>query len=135
MKPGENRHRLLTRLFSRNNVILLLLLIMVLTIHCPIKFLSGFSCPGCGMTRALLSLFAGNLKQALYYHPLVLLIIPAVLIYLFRQSIPKPVLFCFTAASIVLFLVVYLMRLFGNTGVVTADFSDGLLYRICLTYR
>ena len=39
-------------------------------VGCPIKFFTGVSCPGCGMTRAWLSLIHGDAQQALRYHPL-----------------------------------------------------------------
>lgn len=37
---------------------------------CPIKFLTGISCPGCGMTRAWLAAFHLRFDLALAYHPL-----------------------------------------------------------------
>lgn len=37
---------------------------------CPIKYFTGVSCPGCGMTRAWWSVAAGNLAGAFYWHPL-----------------------------------------------------------------
>lgn len=37
---------------------------------CPIRALTGIPCPGCGLTRAYLCLFRGDLRGALYYHPL-----------------------------------------------------------------
>lgn len=39
-------------------------------VGCPIKFVTGVSCPGCGMTRAWLEALQGNLDVALAYHPL-----------------------------------------------------------------
>ena len=30
----------------------------------------GFPCPGCGLTRAFVCFFSGDLRGALYYHPL-----------------------------------------------------------------
>ena len=45
-----------------------------LGISCPIKFVTGISCAGCGMTRAWkVLLFHGDFRQAFYYHPLFLL--------------------------------------------------------------
>ena len=41
-------------------------------IGCPIKFLTGISCGGCGMTRAWLSVAALDIKGAFYYHRLYL---------------------------------------------------------------
>ena len=36
---------------------------------CPVKMLTGHDCPGCGMQRALLSLFKGDFVQSMQYHP------------------------------------------------------------------
>ena len=49
----------------------------LLGITCPIKYVTGISCPGCGMTRAWLSLLRGDTAQAFAYHPLFLLVLPA----------------------------------------------------------
>lgn len=42
---------------------------------CFFKELTGCPCPGCGCTRALKSLFYGNIKQALWYNPVVFLLV------------------------------------------------------------
>jgi len=52
---------------------------------CPIKLVSGFPCPGCGMTRAHLALLDFNLSQAFYYHPLFVLPSLLVVIFLFQD--------------------------------------------------
>ena len=39
-------------------------------VTCPIRFLTGISCAGCGMSRAWLSLLRLDLAGAVYYHPL-----------------------------------------------------------------
>ncbi len=38
---------------------------------CVLHVLTGFYCPGCGGTRAVRALFAGELIQAFVYHPFV----------------------------------------------------------------
>ncbi|WP_298156107.1 DUF2752 domain-containing protein [Flavobacterium sp.] len=35
---------------------------------CPFKLLTGFPCPGCGITKSLVYLYDGNLYKSLYYH-------------------------------------------------------------------
>lgn len=37
---------------------------------CPFRFLTGFSCPGCGMTRSCTAAVHGDLLSSLGYHPL-----------------------------------------------------------------
>ena len=38
---------------------------------CPMVIFTGFSCPGCGMTRAVGYFFTGHLLQSMQYHPFV----------------------------------------------------------------
>lgn len=35
---------------------------------CPFKMLSGFPCPGCGITKSLVFLYAGDFVKSIYYH-------------------------------------------------------------------
>jgi hypothetical protein len=35
---------------------------------CPLKMLSGFPCPGCGITKSLVYFYEGDLQKSLYYH-------------------------------------------------------------------
>ena len=51
---------------------------------CPFKLLTGFPCPGCGITKSLIFLYKGNFLKSIYYH-------------LFG---PFTFLFCFTAIII-----------------------------------
>lgn len=54
---------------------------------CPFKMLTGFPCPGCGITKSIISFYDGNVLQSLTYHifgiPVVLfcIVIIFVLIY------------------------------------------------------
>lgn len=43
--------------------------------YCPIKLVTGFPCPGCGMTKSLAHWAHGHWAEALYWHPLSLLFI------------------------------------------------------------
>lgn len=45
----------------------------VMGVGCPIRFVTGIPCPGCGMTRAWLSLLSGNEAAAFAFHSLFLL--------------------------------------------------------------
>jgi Protein of unknown function (DUF2752) len=35
---------------------------------CPFKMLTGFPCPGCGITKSLIFLFEGDFLKSIYYH-------------------------------------------------------------------
>ena len=43
---------------------------------CLIRNVFGVKCPGCGMTRAISCIFHGNLKKALQYNRLVVIVLP-----------------------------------------------------------
>ncbi|PIE90697.1 MAG: hypothetical protein CR997_04600 [Acidobacteria bacterium] len=54
---------------------------------CPVRTWTGIPCPGCGMTRACLSLSQGKWQQAWHYNPLAyLLVLLAVLAGVFHRS-------------------------------------------------
>lgn len=54
---------------------------------CAVRNTTGFPCPGCGMTRAYLSLFSLNVKKAFFYHPLFILPFFLFLILLLQNKI------------------------------------------------
>ncbi|WP_245945975.1 DUF2752 domain-containing protein [Flavobacterium magnum] len=35
---------------------------------CPFKMLTGFPCPGCGITKSLVYFYAGDIGKSLHYH-------------------------------------------------------------------
>jgi hypothetical protein len=37
---------------------------------CPFRLVTGLPCPGCGLTRSLVSLMHGDLSAAVLFHPL-----------------------------------------------------------------
>lgn len=39
---------------------------------CPVLFLTGIPCPGCGMTRALSALLAFDFPASFYWHPMLI---------------------------------------------------------------
>ncbi|MBR6791065.1 MAG: DUF2752 domain-containing protein [Oscillospiraceae bacterium] len=62
--------------------------VFLLDIGCPIRKLTGFPCPGCGMTRACLAALRLNFAEAFRYHPLWILPVPLFLLSL-RQPLFK----------------------------------------------
>ena len=53
---------------------------------CPFRALTGFTCPGCGTTRALHHLLHGNLLAAFQLNPLLILSLPFLLYALLRYT-------------------------------------------------
>jgi hypothetical protein len=54
---------------------------------CPFRMLTGLTCPGCGVTRALHHIVHGNFTAAFMLNPLFLIAIPFLLIAFLRYSI------------------------------------------------
>ncbi len=79
-KKGKELCNLLSAIAA---VLMVYGLFTVLGIGCPIKFITGISCMGCGMTRAWLSVLCLDFKSAFYYHP-GFWIPPLVIIYFVR---------------------------------------------------
>lgn len=119
---------------KKSNIIILLitgLLILaayVLGIGCPIKYMTGISCPGCGMTRAVVECIHLDFIHAWYYHPL-FFTLPIIIIILFLgERIPSRIRKIIMATCIVAYIAVYFIRLFfvKNT-VVTIDLGQGYI--------
>ena len=62
---------------------------------CIFRRLTGFPCPGCGMTRAVLCVLRGDFSGAFNYHPLWVLL-PVFLFLVLRMVFPR--LFPFSAS-------------------------------------
>ena len=101
-------------------------------ITCPILFMTGISCAGCGMTRAWLSLFRLDFGAAFYYHPLFWLPALLIVLFLFEKRIFKQWYWLWAA----LFLFVYGIRMFAGQGeIVMFRPEEVFLYRMCLFLR
>ena len=54
---------------------------------CPFRLLTGFTCPGCGTTRAMHEILHGHFAAAFMLNPLLLLALPFLLFALLRYSV------------------------------------------------
>lgn len=54
-----------------------------LMLACPVHFLTGYYCPGCGAGRACYSILHGQLYQAFRYNPLLVITLPWLVLYYF----------------------------------------------------
>ena len=111
---------------------------LLLFYHCPFDYLLGISCPGCGMTRALFSILLLRFDRAFYYHPGIYLLIPGFLLWaldyfhLFPlKSKTKKVLLSIGITALIL---IYIIRLFFGSDVVSVDIRSGLIYRVLQHY-
>lgn len=109
-------------------------LILLLLYKCPFKFILGISCPGCGMTRALLSCLKFEFVSAFNYHPLFGIVIIAGITWCLDHfriiQIPtkiKNILFYVLCA---LFIIVYFIRLLHGSNIVCIDLKSGLVYKV-----
>ena len=59
---------------------------------CPFKMLTGFPCPGCGITKSLVFFYQGEWTKSMHYHlfgPLVVLFCVLVIVVLVIELITK----------------------------------------------
>ncbi len=128
------------RIFKENIIKALPAILAVVTLYavffvtgigCPIKFITGISCAGCGMTRAYLSLLHLDFQEAFHYHPL-FWIPPIFLVILYKKNRMKPSIYKFLIYTIVgLFCIVYMYRLISNDDtVVVFRPQEGIVFRI-----
>ena len=112
-------------------VVILYIILESLGVTCPIKYLTGISCAGCGMSRAWISLLHLNLRDAFMYHPLFFLPPVALIIMLCKSKINIKFykIFMFTIAGA--FVIVYLYRMIaGNDNIVVFEPQNNIIFRI-----
>lgn len=108
-----------------------LILELVFKVTCPIKYVTGISCAGCGMSRAYFSLLRGDIASAFAYHPLFPVPILGIFIWIFREKVPKKMMRTFVWAAVILFIGVYMIRLFNPMdSIVVFEPRNGLIFRL-----
>ena len=113
--------------------------VWALHIGCPLRYLTGVPCPGCGMTRACVALLTapGGIKQhiltAWRYHPLAFVVVPLG-IYAAVGKWPlfgsKKRMLAVIGAVCALMLLTYAVRLCLHDPVVEIPVQNGLFYRV-----
>lgn len=112
-------------------VVILYIILESFGVTCPIKYLTGISCAGCGMSRAWISLLHFNFRDAFMYHPLFFLPPVALIIMLCKSKINIKFykIFMFTIAGA--FVIVYLYRMIaGNDNIVVFEPQNNIIFRI-----
>lgn len=59
---------------------------------CLLKIVTGFPCPFCGYTRAVLYFMSGNFKASFYFQPLTVLLIPIIIMYIISKAYNKTII-------------------------------------------
>ena len=104
-------------------VVVLYVILESFGVTCPIKYITGISCAGCGMSRAWIALLHFNLHEAFMYHPLFFLPPVVVIVMLLKSKIN------ITMAGA--FVIVYLYRMFIGTGdIVVFEPQNNIIFRI-----
>ena len=100
-------------------------------ITCPIKFITGISCAGCGMSRAWISLLHFNIHDAFMYHPLFFLPPVVVIVMLLKSKINIKIYKIIIFTIIIMFAIVYIFRLiWSGDDVVVFEPQNNILFRI-----
>lgn len=112
-------------------VVVLYVILESFGVTCSIKYITGISCAGCGMSRAWIALLHFNIHEAFMYHPLFFLPPVVVIVMLLKSKINIKFykIFMFTMAGA--FVIVYLYRMFIGTGdIVVFEPQNNILFRI-----
>ena len=110
-----------------------LFLELVLGVTCPILYVTGISCAGCGMSRAWMCLLHLDFAGAFYYHPLFWLPAVGVILLPFWKGIPRKVRTVLMTVVGILFLSVYIWRMLDVTDtIVVFQPEKGMLSKLFL---
>ena len=104
----RNKKQWLEIISSAAAVVILYAIMYSLGITCPIKWLTGVSCAGCGMTRAWLSVLRLDFKAAFYYHPLFFTVPFAAAVICLGDRLSKKLRYGIYGVLIFLFIAVYI---------------------------
>lgn len=107
-----------------------ILVVFYYLVGCPIRWMTGVSCPSCGMTRAAMALLKFDFTAAFNYHPLVFLLPIVAIVYCFRKHLSKRTQSIFFVLCIVLMLTVYILRMLSGSEIVFINFESGIFYKI-----
>lgn len=100
-------------------------------IGCPVKWLTGISCAGCGMTRAVFCAAQLQFARALRYHPLYPLLPVCAACVIWWEKLPERSRKWLVRMIIACFAGVYIARLlWSDHSVVCVSPADGALWRM-----
>lgn len=112
-------------------VVMLYVILESFGVTCPIKYITGISCAGCGMSRAWIALLHFNINEAFMYHPLFFLPPVVVIVMLLKSKINIKFYKIFMSTIAGAFVIVYLYRMFiGDGNVVVFEPQNNIVFRI-----
>lgn len=94
-QPTNNKKSLIRQLFMTISIVLLMVVYFAfykltgVAIPCLFYEITGWYCPGCGISRMLLALGRGEFYQAFRYNPLLFIALPVVVILLINWLYAK----------------------------------------------
>ena len=109
--------RTLIEILALGTVYFITVSVTHLSIPCPIHALTGYLCPGCGITHMFLSLFHLKFIEAFHSNPYVFIILPILLVFFFHHtrtyiyngnenfSIPETIFLAFAFLGAVIFMI------------------------------
>ncbi len=106
------------------------LLLFYAAVGCPFRYFFGVCCPGCGMTRATLSIFKLDFAGAFHYHPLIFIMPLCAIVFLIRKKLPQKLYNGLITVAVILFAGVYIYRLLTGNEYVYIDFTRGFIYQM-----
>ena len=124
-------HRRIEVITSVAAVVVLYVILESFGVTCPIKYITGISCAGCGMSRAWISLLHFNIHDAFMYHPLFFLPPVVVIVMLLKSKINIKIYKIIIFTIIIMFAIVYICRLiWSGDDVVVFEPENNILFRI-----
>lgn len=115
--------------------VLVILFLYITGIGCPIRFVSGISCPGCGLTRAWLAFLHLDIKGAFYYHPLFFLVPFVIVLVICKDRVNKRVYNILMCLIIMAYVIIYAIRLLQGSDIVVFKPYDNILFRLIRTIK
>jgi len=102
-----------------HTIVLIVLLFIIFIYKCPMLYVTGIPCPGCGITRAIFAALRFDFKAAFSFHPL-FFTVPPVVLYVAHRNVLKRRFSTKTEVALlcvlsVIFVIVYVYRFLVST--------------------
>jgi len=117
------RKKRIRKIICRDGVILLVGILYAvfvrltgLAVPCIFRMLTGWQCPGCGITRACLSLLKGEIQTSFSYNPFLYIAGPCIIYLIVRGDlnyIKKDTCRLGTADTVLIYILIVAALIFG----------------------